>query len=97
MDLYKNSKLKECYLEKISEQAKDWANTHGVVMKSRFDEKYNNFAPFTLFPSPFPEYLYREAVDIEQHFHTLMQRAADDHEFLETCLKRYVLAKIRLG
>lgn len=91
MDLYADLNLGNRFIDMVSDEATDWANTHGIVMRNKKDQRLINFAPFTLFPSPFPEYLYREAFEIQKHFQTLMQRASCDHDFLETSLKSVVV------
>lgn len=90
MDQYKNVVLKENCIENITNEATDWASTHGIVMRNQKDFRLNNYAPFTLFPSPFPEYLYKESFDVQKHFQTLMHKCSADHEFLESSLKRYI-------
>ena len=91
MDAYKDLNLNERVVDTLSDEATDWASTHGIVMRNRTDLDLTNFAPFTLFPSPFPEYLYNEAFAVHKSFQTLMHKCSRDHEFLESSLKRYVL------
>ncbi len=91
MNKYEDLNLTEDFLSNIGDEATDWANINGVVMKNAAQPRLNNFAPFTLFPSPFPQYLYQEAFEVEKHFHTLMQKASEDHDFLEKSLKRFAL------
>ncbi|XP_065064236.1 glutathione synthetase-like [Rhopilema esculentum] len=91
MDLYDNVKFTEESIDNITDEATDWANTHGIVMRNRKDLRLNNFAPFTLFPSPFPEYLYKEAFDVHKHFQSLMLRCSRDHGFLESSLKSVIV------
>ena len=90
MDQYKSVNLDEKSINYLSDEATDWANTHGIVMRNRKNPSLNNFAPFTLFPSPFPEYLYKEAFDVHKSFQTMMHKCSSDHEFLESSLKRYI-------
>ena len=90
MDAYKCLNLSETGIDTLSDEATDWANTHGIVMRNRKNLDLINFAPFTLFPSPFPEYLYKEAFDVHKSFQTLMHKCSSDHDFLESSLKRYV-------
>jgi len=49
------------------------------------------YAPITLFPSPIPEPLWRQAKSIQRHYNRLMHQVAHDHEFLAKCLEKYVL------
>ena len=47
-------------------------------------------APFALFPSVVPRQILQQATDCMKDFNTLMYRVAQDHEFLEAALRRYV-------
>ena len=88
MDIYKYVNLEEKIIDTLSDEATDWASTHGIVMRNRKNLDLINFAPFTLFPSPLPEYLYKEALDVHKSFQTLMHRCSTDSDFLESSLKR---------
>jgi len=91
MDAYKCLNLSETCIDTLSDEATDWANTHGIVMRNRKNLDLINFAPFTLFPSPFPEYLYKEAFDVHKSFQTLMHKCSSDHDFLELSLKSVIV------
>ena len=45
-------------------------------------------APFTLFPSPVPRWLYEQACTVQTDLNLLMHRVANDPQFLEDCLQR---------
>ena len=47
-------------------------------------------APFALFPSVVPRQILQQAIGSMKDFNTLMYKVAQDHEFLETSLKRHV-------
>lgn len=88
MEMYKNTKLNEDYITQIAQDATDWATIHGIVMRNGKHKHLTNFAPFMLFPTPFPTYLYDEAMMVQKDFHTLVHRASLDHEFIHGSLKR---------
>jgi len=48
-------------------------------------------APFTLLPSPVPRHCFAQALAVQTDFNLLMYRIAGDREFLESCVKKYVL------
>lgn len=88
-----NVTLKEQQVDQIKEKAKQWALLHGVQMKPQFDHKstcHCEYAPMTLFPSPIPSWILEEAKSLQPHFNVLMHQVADDHEFLEQCLKHVI-------
>ena len=91
MDGYPNLKFDEDFILNLAEDAKDFANTHGIVMRNKNDLRLNNFAPFTLFPSPFPEKLYRRAIEVETDLHELIHNGSKDHEFIENSLQSVIV------
>jgi len=88
MDIYAKHGLPPSKIEEVTSSARDWATSHGVVMRNKSNPSLNQHAPFTLFPSPFPAYLHREAFQVQKDFQTLFHRASLDHEFIESSLKR---------
>ena len=55
MDMYRNIKLSDDEISSLANYAKDYANTNGIVMRNSEYKHLTNFAPFMLFPSPFPK------------------------------------------
>ena len=88
MDTYGRFQIDDDTLASIAEEAKDWANTHGLVMKNARNSTLNNYAPFMLFPSPFPKKLFKQAVDVQSDVQTLLHKASQDSEFINHALKR---------
>ena len=88
MDMYRNIKLSNDEISSLANYAKDYANTNGIVMRNSEYKHLTNFAPFMLFPSPFPKYLYEEAMLVQKDFHELVYKASLDHDFIEDSLKR---------
>ncbi|MCP9261449.1 Glutathione synthetase [Dirofilaria immitis] len=73
------------FIKRLSEDAVDWAHAHGMVMRIAATADRSDIcqtAPFTLFPSPFPNNLFQEAVDIQQAFNLLYFRVSWDFDFL---------------
>jgi len=91
MDIYKDLKLDESDLLKFSTDAQDWVQANGVVMRNRDHSHLINFAPFMLFPTPFPRYLYDEATLVQKDFQTLSHLASLDHAFIEESLKSVII------
>ena len=88
MDIYENLELQEADILHFADDAQDWMSTHGVVMRNGDYKHLINFAPFMLFPTPFPRYLYDEAMSAQKDFQTLFHLASLDHSFIEDSLKR---------
>ncbi|XP_057291485.1 glutathione synthetase-like [Hydractinia symbiolongicarpus] len=91
MEMYKNTKLNKDDITQIAQDATDWATIHGIVMRNGKHKHLTNFAPFMLFPTPFPTYLYDEAMMVQKDFHTLVHRASLDHEFIHSSLKSVIV------
>ncbi|VDK44604.1 unnamed protein product [Anisakis simplex] len=78
-------KFDEESLNKMVENAVDWAHGHGLVMRTADHKDRSDIcqtAPFTLLPSPFPNRLFQEAVNIQQAINLLYFRISSDYEFL---------------
>lgn len=79
-------------LEELIDKAKDWALMNGMCLRSKknFDRDVLQFAPFTLFPSPFPREEFRNACDIQIILNVLIHRVAHDYDFLKDTLQETV-------
>lgn len=79
-------------LEELVDKAKDWALMNGVCLRSKknFDRDVLQFAPFALFPSPFPREEFYNACDIQIILNALIHRVAHDYEFLKDTLQQTV-------
>uniref|UniRef100_A0A914H4U1 Glutathione synthetase n=1 Tax=Globodera rostochiensis TaxID=31243 RepID=A0A914H4U1_GLORO len=77
-------------VQTLVEDAIDWAHNIFLVMrtpehKDRSDVVQN--VPFTLFPSPFPREMFKEAVDVAKAMSLLYFRVSRDFEFLKMVYK----------
>eukprot|EP00092_Neocalanus_flemingeri_P000115 GFUD01000117.1.p1 GENE.GFUD01000117.1~~GFUD01000117.1.p1 ORF type:complete len:481 (+),score=152.64 GFUD01000117.1:66-1508(+) len=79
-------------LEDLVEKAKDYALMHGICMrqKDKFDRDALHFAPFVLFPTPFPRDEYRKSVELQTVLNELMHKVAHDYDFLKETLKHTI-------
>lgn len=50
--------------------------------------------PFTLLPSVFPRAEFQKAVAIQPALNELTHRISNDHDFLYSCLEKYVFLKL---
>ena len=89
MDIYSNLDFNDDEINELADAAKDWVILHGMIMRNNNDRKLLNFAPFMLFPSPFPKYLYEEAFSVQADLQELVYKASLDHEFIHDALKRF--------
>ena len=58
--------------------------------KDAFDRDALHFAPFLLFPSPFPKSEFDRAVNLQPVLNELMHNVAHDREFLENTLRHTI-------
>eukprot|EP00092_Neocalanus_flemingeri_P009940 GFUD01010718.1.p1 GENE.GFUD01010718.1~~GFUD01010718.1.p1 ORF type:complete len:482 (+),score=144.35 GFUD01010718.1:71-1516(+) len=79
-------------LEDLVDKAKDYALMHGICMrqKDKFDRDALHFAPFVLFPTPFPRDEYNKAVELQTILNELMHKVAHDYDFLKESLKHAI-------
>jgi len=79
-------------LDDLVEKAKDFALMHGICMrqKSKFDRDALHFAPFVLFPTPFPRDEYEKALALQPILNELMHKVAHDYDFLRESLKHTI-------
>jgi len=81
--------LNDKKLRDLVEKAKDYLLMHGICMrqKSAFDRDALHFAPFLLFPSPFPRKEFELGMDLQTILQQLMHNVAHDYEFLKETLQ----------
>jgi len=79
-------------LTDLVEKAKDYCLMHGICMrrKDQFDRDALHFAPFMLFPSPFPRDEFEKAVGLQVVINELMHKVAHDYNFLRDALKHTI-------
>lgn len=73
----------------LSKGAKDAALLYGVLMRTK--EASNlaelvTYAPFTLFPTVVPKAVFHQALDVQTHYNTLVDKISQDSHFLEEAL-----------
>ncbi|XP_004070334.1 glutathione synthetase [Oryzias latipes] len=88
-EVMKNSAL----VRELADVAKDEALLQGVLM--RIQESPNSselvtYAPFTLFPSPVPKAVFLQALEVQTHFNTLVDKISQDSDFLQEALANTV-------
>ena len=47
------------------------------------------YYPFSLFPTPVPKAAFLQALAVQTHFNTLVDKISQDPDFLEEALARY--------
>lgn len=47
------------------------------------------YAPISLFPSPVPKSAFSQALAVQVHYNTLVDKISQDADFLQTALARY--------
>ena len=79
-------------LEKIANDAIEWALGHGFALK--VDDRSIGFAqhaPFSLLPMPVPRSVYEAVVDLQPLFNLLYYKVSRDDQFLREALSRYLM------
>ncbi|XP_042347190.1 glutathione synthetase-like [Plectropomus leopardus] len=76
-------------IKDLAEVAKDVALLQGVLM--RIQETPNSselvtYAPFTLFPTPVPKAVFLQALAVQTHYNTLVDKISQDTDFLQEAL-----------
>lgn len=81
-------------LKDLIEKAKDWALMNGMCLRSKINVNRDvlQFAPFVLFPSPFPRKEFQNACDIQIILNMLIHRVAHDYNFLKETLEETIKA-----
>lgn len=84
--------LDEKTLLDLVEKAKDYSLMHGICMrrKDAFDRDALHFAPFVLFPSPFPKQEFERSLELQPLLNELMHKVAHDKKFLTETLKHTI-------
>ncbi|XP_050926995.1 glutathione synthetase isoform X2 [Lates calcarifer] len=76
-------------LHSLVDEAKDLALLHGIVFRTHETPNSSEavtYAPFTLFPSPVPKAVFLQALAVQTHFNTLVDKISQDPDFLEEAL-----------
>merc|ERR1712012_1436481 len=79
-------------LMELVDKAKDYCLMHGICMrqKAKYDRDALHFAPFVLFPSPFPRDEFNKAVALQTTLNELMHHVAHNDDFLREALKHTI-------
>ncbi|XP_029994818.1 glutathione synthetase-like [Sphaeramia orbicularis] len=76
-------------VEDLAEVAKDEALLQGVVMRTRETPNSSElvtYAPLTLFPTSVPKAVFLQALAVQTHYNTLVDRISQDSDFLKEAL-----------
>lgn len=75
-------------VEDLAKFAKDVACLHGFLVRPKEPKNSElvTYLPFTLFPTPIQRAAYYQAIEVQNHYNTLMDRVSQDTDFLEEAL-----------
>uniref|UniRef100_A0A671UF37 Uncharacterized protein n=1 Tax=Sparus aurata TaxID=8175 RepID=A0A671UF37_SPAAU len=81
-------------LKDLVDKAKDVALQSGMVIRTK--ERPNSsevvtYYPFSLFPTPVPKAAFLQALAVQTHFNTLVDKISQDPDFLEEALAHLCL------
>jgi len=84
--------LEEQAVKELVQDARDFALLHGAGMRYKDSYCVNtlSMAPFFLFPTPFPKRDFEKVYELQPLINKLMYKVANNHDFLEKCLKNTV-------
>jgi len=79
-------------LNDLAEKAKEFALLHGIGLrqKDNLDNDAMTFAPFLLFPTPFPANEFKKAIELQPVLNELMHKVAHDDGFLRKALEQTI-------
>ncbi|XP_017266719.1 glutathione synthetase [Kryptolebias marmoratus] len=76
-------------IKQLADVAKDEALLQGILMRTKEDPNSSElvtYAPFTLFPSPFPKAAFLQGLAVQTHYNTLVDKISQDTDFLQEAL-----------
>lgn len=76
-------------IKELADVAKDAALLQGVLMRTQETPNSSelvSYAPFTLFPTPVPRAVFLQALAVQTHYNTLVDKISQDNEFLQEAL-----------
>uniref|UniRef100_A0A674NVD5 Glutathione synthetase n=1 Tax=Takifugu rubripes TaxID=31033 RepID=A0A674NVD5_TAKRU len=91
--ILKDTMANAMLVKDLAEVAKDTALLHGVqirVHESPNSSEVVTYAPITLFPSPVPKSAFYQALAVQVHYNTLVDKISQDADFLQKALARYL-------
>ncbi|MEQ2223078.1 hypothetical protein ILYODFUR_033063 [Ilyodon furcidens] len=83
-------------IKELADVAKDEALLQGVLMRTKETPNSSElvtYAPFTLFPSPVPKSVFLQALAVQTHFNTMVDKISQDTDFLQEALARLDAAR----
>uniref|UniRef100_A0A674NAA3 Glutathione synthetase n=1 Tax=Takifugu rubripes TaxID=31033 RepID=A0A674NAA3_TAKRU len=87
--ILKDTMANAMLVKDLAEVAKDTALLHGVqirVHESPNSSEVVTYAPITLFPSPVPKSAFYQALAVQVHYNTLVDKISQDADFLQKAL-----------
>ncbi|KAI3413297.1 hypothetical protein GPALN_010795 [Globodera pallida] len=85
-----NMALTEIELKKLAQYAIVWCHNNALILRPKGNEgrvDIAEFAPISLFPSPFPRDAFDRAMKVQKAMNLLYFRVARDHDFLMNAYK----------
>ncbi|CAK6955156.1 glutathione synthetase-like [Scomber scombrus] len=82
-------------LKDLVDYAKETAFQHGLIIRTHEtpnSSEVATYAPFTLFPTPVPKAALLQALAVQTHFNTLVDKISQDPDFLEEALASTIQA-----
>ena len=88
--------LNEEQLQHLAKFIKNWTAEHGLLVRTSVAQVAQDVnpngvlatnAPVSIFPSPFPRKLFRQAQELQTIYNELYAAIANDEAFLETVMK----------
>lgn len=76
-------------IEDLAAVAKDTALLQGILMRTQETPNGSElvtYAPFTLFPTPVPKAVFLQALAVQTHYNTLVDKISQDSDFLQEAL-----------
>ncbi|XP_041656038.1 glutathione synthetase [Cheilinus undulatus] len=76
-------------IKELADVAKDEALLQGVLMRTKEtpnSSELATYAPFSLFPTPVPKAVFLQALAVQTHYNTLVDKISQDADFLQEAL-----------
>ncbi|KAG7519382.1 hypothetical protein JOB18_007268 [Solea senegalensis] len=81
--------MNSALVNNLAKVAKDAALQHGVLMRTKETPNSSElvtYTSFTLFPTPVPRAAFHQALAVQTHFNTLVDKLSQDPDFLQEAL-----------
>ncbi|XP_034028059.1 glutathione synthetase [Thalassophryne amazonica] len=76
-------------IRSLADVAKESALMHGVLLRIKetpSSSELVTYAPFSLFPTPVNQAVFQQALTVQPHYNTLVDKVSQDPDFLEEAL-----------